>query len=409
MRIFLLLTFGLHALFALTLDEAIQTALKKSPLLHIQKNRALQAREEKEAKKAKTYGKVVATASYTHYNIPRTLAPIVPPISPNITTSKDITSYGAMYEVVLFNGFADVSSIKIANLEYNIATIDYGLSKAKLIFNIKSLYYKILSLQQELQSAKSYKKALERLYRDVKKEVTLGKKAKIDLLKVNSDLQSASFAIVNLQKNLEILQSQLAYTIGIDSIKNVHPAKESLHTNPIQKSFSYKKAFMESKKAQKAIQKAKSLYYPKLSLNLLYTKNFGQGSSKELWQSSLGLNWNIFDFGYKKHEVQKAKIASLIAKEKLLDTKRSLQTKVEEAKRRIEIAKAKIDTTKVQLRLLQKIKETEMIKYEKGISDMYDLLYAIAKYEGAQSALFQAMYDLDIQKAYYNYITAGER
>ncbi len=409
MRKVLLLTLGLHALFAMTLDEAIQTALQKSPLLHIQKYKTLQAKENKKAKKAKTYGKVVATANYTHYNIPRTLAPIVPPITPDITVSKDIASYGAMYEVVLFNGFADVSSVKIANLEHNIASIDYKLSKAKLIFNIKSLYYKILSLQKELQSAKSYKRALEKLYSDVKKEVELGKKAKIDLLKVNSDLQNASFAIINLEKNIEIVKSQLAYTIGIDAVSHVAPAQETLHTNPIQKSFSYKKASLESKKAQKAIKKAQSLYYPKIALNLFYTQNVGQDNNKELWQSGLNLSWNIFDFGYKSHELQKAKIASLIAKEKLLDTKRELQTKLKEAKRRIEIAQAKIKATKAQLKLLRKIKETEMIKYEKGISDMYDLLYAIAKYENAKSAFSQAIYELETQKAYYNYITAGER
>ncbi|WP_187647568.1 TolC family protein [Nitrosophilus labii] len=412
MRKLLLLPFLLiNHIYALTLEEAIDTALKKSPLYQIQKEKILEAEEDKLSKKSKNFGKITLVGSYTQYNIPRTLAPIVPPITADIISSKDITSMGTIYEVMLFNGFADLSSVKIADINRHVSKIDLKLTKEQLIYNIKSLYYKILSLKNQKESSLSYKKALEKLYQDTKTGIKLGKKAKIDLLKVSSDMQNVIYSITNLEKNIQILKSKLAYLMGVDSIDELKPAEEavSLNINDTKQTYVYKKSFLESKKAKKAIKKASSLYFPKISLNLYYGKNMAKGVEEELWQGGVNLNWNIFDFGYKKAEHQKAKISYLISKLKLKDTELKLKSDIEEAKNRIAIAKAKIVSTKKQLSLLKKIKETEKLKYEKGASDMYDLLYAIAKYEKAKSDLYEAIYDLSIQKAYLNYITAGEK
>ena len=122
----------------------------------------------------------------------------------------------------------------------------------------------------------------------------------------------------------------------------------------------------------------------------------------------MNIRWNIFDFGYKSAQLQKAKIGYMIAKLQKEDTALKLRSSIVEANKRIIVAKAKIASTQKEVELLKKIKEVEEIKYKKGASDMYDLLYAIAKYEEAKSALEEAKYNLDIQKAYFNYVTAGE-
>ncbi len=411
MRKLLFIIFMLNSIWALTLEEAIEIALKKSPLYQIQKEKVTQAEFEKKSKKSKNLGKISFVGSYTHYNIPRTLTPIVPPITPGIVTSNDITSAGTVYEVMLFNGFADVSSIKIAEINKNLSQTELKLTKEQLVYNIKSLYYKTLSLQEQLKSAISYKEALEKLYKDTETGVKIGKYAKIDLLKVSSDLQNSIYSIENLEKNIKILKSKLAYTMGVESIDELIETKETLINTDLDTKdmYIYKKPLFETQKAKKAIKQASSLYYPKISLNLYYGKNMAKDSEEELWQGGINVNWNILDFGYKNSQLQKAKISYMISKLKLKDTALKLKKDLQEAKNRISIAKAKIVSTKKQLKLLKKIKEVEKIKYEKGASDMYDLLYAIAKYEKAKSELYEAKYDLSIQKAYYNYLTAGEK
>ncbi len=140
-----------------------------------------------------------------------------------------------------------------------------------------------------------------------------------------------------------------------------------------------------------------------------YGSKYGAGAKRELWQAGVSLNLPLFDFGNRSAQLEKAKVGYRIAELNLKNRALKLQSDRIDAKARIAEAKAKVTALKKQLALLKKIEETERIKYHNGVSDMYDLLVAIAKYKRAESDLIGAMYDLTMQKAYLNYIMAGEK
>jgi len=94
----------------------------------------------------------------------------------------------------------------------------------------------------------------------------------------------------------------------------------------------------------------------------------------------------------------------LISELKLKDSYLKLQSDIVDAKERIAMASAKIKALKKQLEFLTKIEEIEKIKYQNSVSDIYDFLLAISKRRIAKSDLIGAMYDLTMQKAYFNYI-----
>jgi len=342
--------------WAITLDEAVDTALKKSPLLHIEREKIELSSEEKRAKKAKNFGALNVAASYTTYNLPRTLAPIVPPITPDLVTSKNIGSLGVKYDVMLFNGFSDLKSIEIAELSKEISKTGYALSKEQLIYNIKSIYFRILTLN-----------------------------------------------------SINILKAKLASTIGvekIDSVEKVYEEERVVPKRAPKESLIYKKALLDLQKSEKEVSKAEALYYPKVAFNAYYGDNFASGEREELWQAGVSVNIPLFDFGNKDAQFQKAKIARLISKHKLKMSYLNLESDIVEAKERIAAATAKIESLEKQLEFLAKIEESEKIKYRNGASDIYDLLLAISKKRRAQSDLAGAKYDLSTQRAYLNYITA---
>jgi len=403
--------FSFQNSWAITLNEAIDTALKKSPLILIEKGKIKQSIEEKRIKKAKNLGSINLVGSYTIYNIPRTLAPIVPPISPNVVTSKNIGSLGLKYDVMLFNGFSDLRSIDIAELSKKISKTDFALSKEQLIYNIKSIYFKILTLKKERVSALSYQKALEALKSKVEQEYELGKKAKLDLLKVASELEVAKYNSLNIKNSIKILKAKLASLIGvekIDSVEDIYDEEKVSDTIDPKKSLIYKKALLDTQKSKKEIAKAKALYYPKVSFNAYYGSNFASGEQEELWQVGVSINLPLYDFGNRDAQFQKAKIAHMISELKLKNSYLKLQSDIVDAKERIATASAKIKALKKQLEFLTKIEETEKIKYQNGVSDIYDLLLAISKRRIAESDLIGAMYDLTMQKAYLN-LLVGEK
>lgn len=400
------------SLFALTLEEAISTALKKSPTLKMQSAKSDISKESKRAKKGEFFGSLDFVGSYNSYNIPRTLAPIVPPITPGTVSSKDIASAGLKYDVLLFGGFAQLRDIDIAELGKKLSDTEFKLSKEELVYNIKSLFYKTLALKDRRVSALSYEKALKRLYDDVEREVEFGKKAPVDLLKVESDLEEAKFNIVNIDSSIETLKAKLASLMGVESVGELEGETQTNGLEEIaaiESTYLYKKGMLEVKKSEKGVGKAKALYFPKAALSAYYGSNYGAGESEELWQVGVNFSFSIFDFGKRDAEYQKALIAKQIARLKLENTKLLLKSEIADAKNSIVSAEAKLSSTLRQLRFLKKITEAERVKYEKGASDIYDLLYAEAKLSRAESSLAEARYDLLAARAYLKYLTAGER
>ena len=409
MKKLILLTLTAVSVYAMTLDEAVETGLKNSPDFLMQKNRALLAKEATKLKKASNYGKIALTASLTRYNIPRTLTPIVPPIEPGVITSKDIGSLGLAYNVNLFNGFATSREIEVSKLSEDISEISINLSREQLIYNIRSIYLKILSLKAQKKAADSYLKALDKLHHIVAVSVKIGKKAKVDLLKVKADQESAKAYVKELQSNTLILKSTLASVIGVDSIDKIEDVKisldRSLNKEDIKSLSRYKLSLLKERKSDKLLKNAKSSYYPKLDANGYYGNNYGDGEDDNIWQIGVGLNWVLFDFGSRSSLVQKAKIEKLQSSLETRKTKLTLHKELNEAKNRVDIALNNLQSAKAELKLVSETLKIEEERYKQGVGTIYDLLFAKSRYNNTQAKEITAKYGLQSAIYYYKYIT----
>ena len=200
MKFILLVVFALN-LYAISLDEAIDVALKNSTELKKSSLGVDLAKKSLDEKKLSNYGKVDLIASFTHYNLPRTLTPLTPSRMQSgdiIPSTEDMYSIGVSYSVNLFNGFADTSAIEVSSLQKEISKNMHLLSKEQIIYNVKSLYINILSFEAQLKAQKLYIKTLEKLYEDVKLKVSLGTLAKIDKLKALADLKRAKSKLTDI-------------------------------------------------------------------------------------------------------------------------------------------------------------------------------------------------------------------
>jgi outer membrane protein TolC len=392
--------------FSMTLEQTIDIAIKNSPSLQAKKIAIKMQKEQKKAVKAKSYGDINVFSSYTHYNIPRTLKPLVPPISPTITLSKDITSVGGSYNVAIFKGFADLAQIEIAKLSTLKSDIDYKLTKEELIYNIKALYYKALGLKSLSKSLETHITALKKTLEYTKKEVELGKKAPLDILKIKSQLLKIKSAKVSAINAVEAIKSHISALIDspFDDFTTAYEKLKKQSNTPLI----IKESLIQSKKSQKELKKAKSLYYPKLFLETNYIKNYAKGEDEEVWQGGLKASYTLFDFGYKSHTYQKAYLGTLIAKKNLKVQQNLLKSKIEDTMLQIKSIKAKIDSIKADLKLLAKIEEIEKIKYQNSRSTIEDYLQAIANTKEAEANLAKNRYELYTKFAYINYLKADK-
>lgn len=409
----------------LTIDEAVALALKNNP--ELQKQHLNQAVTEGalSGQKSQNFGKIDLLASYGHYNLPRTLAPLTPASIFNdptaVPTTKDLFTTGVMYEVPLFTGFAQQRSVEIAVLEKEITRTTINLSREQLIYNVKTLYVAILSLQTQQEAQRAYQNALQRLYDDISFEVELGKKARVEQLKAAADLENARVKTRRIGGNIRIMHGSLARLLNIDLITDLEALSMPIPTvaaavsvKEIQDLDRYRSATLTVEKTAKLVEKSNAVYYPQLTFNGFYGQNFGPNDStnlhagdwnnQEIWQAVVNLKWTVFDFGRRKTQRQIAVIREQQSRQEQLATELELKRALSEANIKIEMAMDEFNSAKIELALTRETEIIEQTRFDQGATGLNDLLYAKARNQLALSNSITAQHTYQTARFYLDYL-----
>ncbi len=411
------ITLFISSLHAHTLQGLITTGLNNAHTLKLSNNQVKLADIEYKESLAKRYGSLDLSTDLTHYNVARTLAPLTPSVIGSqtpVTTTKDLLSAGVLYTLPLFTGFAQTQDIAINKLSKNIALMRARLNKEQLIYNIKTLYLAILAQQEGLQAQRRYTHALQKLVQSIDYEVKLGKKATLDLLKIQSDLESSRSKETLFETTLAITKASLASLVGIRELRTISPIAIKLkkpHYNLqtlLQDSANLAKIKLEDTaiiKANHAIKKSKASTLPQVNLVGYAGKNYGEDEalgdmdSETLWQVGVNVKWNIVDFGRSKLAQEKAKIAKMNALDQKEQTLLELKKLLIEGLETIKLHHQTYRQYLAQRTLLTKAQEIEQIRYHQGVATINDLLLVKAEGHLVQARLIQSKYDY--QKSIY--------
>jgi len=418
MRIVLILLSLYFNLSALTLEEAEEKARNENKDILIQKSIKEIQKTNHQSIKAKNYGSFDLISSYTKYDSARTLKPLAPPISSSTATSRGITNIGASYTVVLFNGFNDIKEIEISKIQNEIQETLLTLTLNQILYNVRAIYLDILSLKKQKDAKEEYKKALNILKNNITKEVNLGKRAKVEELKVDASLQDTITQINILESNINILKSSLAVLINkeedfeLSDISGEREAKvenkllgKNSYFDKIAKLSAYKISEFNYQKATNEYKKSKSSYYPKITANTQYLKVYSNdGDDDKIWQAGLSLYWNIFDFGKTSSFVQKAKIVQNQASFELEKSKLELKQKIIEAISKIEQNSDLYLGASKEFLFTSESEKIEKIRYEQEAIDIYTYLYAKSSNAIVKSKKILAKYNLLKSYYYFDYI-----
>ncbi len=415
-------------LFSSTLDGLIAHAMKNSTVVKKSQAEIELSKANLDESTSAHYGSVDLVASYTHFNLPRTQAPLTPASIINgdwteIPTTQDLFGTGVMYSVPLFTGFAQTRQVEMDALATQVSQSKLSLTKEQLVFNVASLYLTILSIQDMKSAQKKHVETLKKLKNMIANEVEFGKKPQIDLLKAKNDLQGNEAYFAVLEGNIAITKASLASLVGINRIGTVTPIKVSVKkpmysiNKLLENSDSLNKIVITDlnlKKTEKGIEKSESSLLPQVDLNSYYGYNYGENDSSHpragdfedtnIWQVGVNATWKIYDFGKRDAVTQQAKIASMKAKldkrQTLLDLKKSLIEAYEKMKQ--EYANHKSNMT--QLELAKKSETIEKVRYDNGVSTINDLLYSKSQTHIATAKLIESKYNYKKGKFYMDYL-----
>lgn len=314
--ILLTLVFSLYC-YGLSLSEAIVELHKNNIDLQISQQQIKKAQQKRDQKRLAQFGSIDGFGSITKYNEKRTLAPLAPPIAPNVPTDDTLKNIGISYSVTLFNGFKESSQIELSSLITNMEQTKYKLTLSQLEFNVQSLFCDISSLQKNLEASKEYKKALEKIYEFTHQEYDLGKKSQLELLKIEADLATSHNDITELQTKIDILKhslSILVYGSFVEFELDESELETKIEKFTLENLSQIKLAKLSSHSKEKSLTSINSLYYPKVMFNSSYSDIYGDGQKENISTASVNLVWKLYDFGAREAQVQEAKIEVLQAK-----------------------------------------------------------------------------------------------
>ncbi len=411
----------------LTLEKLVAYGLEHSTMVKKSKAQIALAQARRQESQAVRMGSIDLVGSYTHYNLPRTLAPLTPASilsdPEGVATTTDLFGTGVMYTVPLFTGFAQTRQVEMDALAAELSKSRLSLTKEQLAYNVASLYLSILALQDMFKAQQQHVDALKRLTKIIRKEVRLGKKAQIDLLKAENDLYGNIAYEEVLKGNIAMTKASLASLVGLKHIDAIAPIKVSVKQPyyAIEELFGradslnrVRIATLNVKKAQKGVEKSRSGRYPQVSLNSYYGYNYGENdssnkypddfNSEKNWQIGLNAKWTLYDFGKNSAAIQKAKIAKMEARfekeQTLLDFRKSLIEAYEKMKQ----AYANYRGNTKQYALAKKSAKIEEVRYQSGVSTINDLLYAKSQAHIAKAKLIESKYNYQKEKFYMDYL-----
>jgi outer membrane protein TolC len=414
-------------LYAVTLEGLIDHAMKHSSVVKQSQAQMALMKEKKAQAKADRFGSIDLVGSYTHYNMPRTLAPLTPAVMATdpqgVATTKDMYSTGIIYSVPLFTGFAQTREVEMNALSEAMAQSRLSLTKEQLAYNVASLYLSILALEDMKRAQAKHVEALRKLKDIVARSVSLGKKAQIDLLKAEKDLYANISYLEVLKSNIEMTKASLASLAGTDHIGTLQKVKVRVRKphyaigdlmHKAQALNRVKVAEYNVKKADKGIEKSQASLYPQVALNSYYGYNYGENdptnpksgewADEKNWQVGLNAQWKVFDFGKRSAMIQQAKIAKMQAETEREQTMRDLKKMLIEAREKMVQAYANYQGDTKQLQLAQKSEKIERVRYKNGVSTINDLLYAVSQTQLARAKKIESTYNYQKAKFYMDYL-----
>ena len=432
----------------LSLDEAIQIALKNSYNTKASKNNVLSAKETVWETTATGLPQINATINYQNFiKQPVSLLPAAAfdNTSSVVETVEDYFGIQANRDPAAPEGFIPVvfgtqqninASVTLTQLLFDGSYL-VGLQASRAYLKISeqanektelltreaviNAYGTVLVTEKSVDILKGNLKILEKNLNDAKKIYENGFNEQEDVEQLEITYGTLKNQLSNMERMKEIAYQMLNLALGtstntsltltdsLDSLAETHINLE-LISQPFNLSnhidLKIAENDRESKRLMMQLEKSKAL--PSLSAFVNYGKQafsdtftFFRGNQQWFDSSLMGVSLNvpIFSSLGRKAKTAQARIALETADVRLEETKQRLSLLAEKAKNEYQLSIENYTTAKRNVELSERIEKKQRIKFFEGISSSFDLLQAQNQLYTQQQNYVQSMLELIAKKA----------
>ncbi len=330
------------------------------------------------------------------------------------------TSIGATVTQLLFQPdvFVGLQARRTA-LALNEAIIDQ--TKEKIKDSAYKRYYAILIAQKQLHFLNESVIRLEKLYHDDSVMFKNGFAERLDLDKVQVQLNNLRTAQSTVESAVTLSYAYLKFALGL-SQKDTVVLKDDLTVANIKEgvldeSFSYDnraeiKTLTVLEQLQKLdVKRYKMGYLPTASLSGNYSVNgmgqkfFTDKSTFWLKSSFVGVNISvpIFSGFQRKYKIEQAQLNLQKAQNNIENVKQAIDFEQVATKESLKNALYNLDVQERNLDLALRVYNTTKLKFEQGLGSSFEVLQSDSDYQQAQANYFNALYNATVAKISYQY------
>ncbi len=309
----------------------------------------------------------------------------------------------------IFTGFYLLNKYKYAKYDEAFSKANLEVIRNQVVTNAKIAYFNVLYNQKMLDTRQLAVAQYESHLKNAQSFYKQGLIPKVDLLKsevaysnAKQELKQAyanlTNAIAQLNQLLnEPLDKNHAYNQVADAI-DLKTSLDSLYAQ-IENRPDIKALFLAIDKAKAQVGMAQSSYYPQVQLRANYNRN-GQNldmnnnpyTDNSIYSLNITANWDIFDWGKTRNDVQAAKLQEIALQSELNNLKTQSRTQILNAYDQANVAYHNIQVAETALKEANENYKLTNERYLNQLATSTDILDARTLLTQAESNYYGSIY-----------------
>jgi len=282
-------------------------------------------------------------------------------------------------------------------------------------------YYAVLISQKQLLFVQESRKRLDKLAHDMQAMYKAGFAEQLDIDKTTVSLNNTRAVENQLKNGVTIGFAVLKMTLGLSQSDSL-ALKDTLTAAQVKEGLLEENFSYEDRNEIKLLNKSKALqaydikryklsYFPTVSAFLGLQKTGQRSSSSngnnEPWfwyntnQVGLSINVPIFDGFQKKYKIKQSQLTLQKLDNTLDNAKKGIDLEKTVARNTLMNAILNMDVQEDNMKLAEKVYNTEKKKYEAGLGSSFNILQSDTDLQQAQSNYFKSLYDAMVARVTY--------
>jgi outer membrane protein TolC len=310
------------------------------------------------------------------------------PTDLNYPEARNLFQTKLTYKIPLYTGGKLTEYGNITHALYQMSRMDTSKVINAKIFQVKKAFYDISLVDDYIYNLRKIIKNIDTLQNVVISMKKEGYAQDVDILEVDARKAEASSLYNQAILNRELAYQFLSFLLNreVSSIRTVQVMAQmpSARLSDVYRdNIDIRKAELGLRISQMAVKAEQASYLPTVGAFGEYgssdDKFLNEFTQKDSYTVGVQINFNLFNGGIDKANIEKAKVKNLQVQQQVELAKKGIALKVKQLKTEILSLDADIKSYQTQFKFAKKVYASYQARYKEGISSISDVLIKQSK------------------------------